>query len=282
MNTIAELAERHHLRRSGKSWRGNCPHCGYADAFSLRSGKAGRVLAWCPNCRDNRALFAAVTGTDTASQIPPADPAKAAVAARNRERALAVWRGAVPVTGTPAATYLERRRIGFLAQSHALRYRPDTPHPESSRRSAMIALVTRADGEPLGIHRTYISQDGRKADVEPVKASLGPIWGGAIRLMDLDPGKPLVLAEGIETAASASLLLGWPAWAAISAGNLAEGLALPAEARRVAIARDPDGPGWRAARDAWNRFRADRRDVTIATPTGPGDFNDTLMARGDA
>jgi hypothetical protein len=144
----------------------------------------------------------------------------------------------------------------------------------------MIALVTNVAGEPLGIHRTYLGREGSKACVEPVKASLGPVWGGAIRLDSLRPGVPLVIGEGIESSASAGRLMGFPAWAAISAGNLAKGLVLPLEARRVVIAADPDDAGRNAARAAWVRFKAEGRDVQIALPYREGcDFNDLLLAR---
>ncbi len=131
------------------------------------------------------------------------------------------------------------------------------------------------------MHRTYLARDGRKASAEPVKASLGPIWGGAIRLNDHDPDLPLTIGEGVETAGAAGVLLGLPVWAAISAGNLAKGLALPPEVRRVVIAADPDDAGRKAARDAWIRWRAEGRDVRIALPDGVADFNDLLIARGD-
>ena len=123
----------------------------------------------------------------------------------------------------------------------------------------------------------YLRADGSgQADVEPQKATLGPIWGGAVRL---DPAAPeLVIGEGIESSASAGILLGLPAWAATSAGNLARGLVLPPEVLSVTIAADPDPPGVKAARDAARRWRCEGRKVRIATPDVPGcDFNDLLM-----
>ena len=132
-------------------------------------------------------------------------------------------------------------------------------------------------GSPVALHRTYLAQDGRgKADADPARASLGPVWGGAVRLDSVAP--ELVVGEGIETAASAGRLLGRPAWAAISAGNLERGLVLPPEVRRVVVALDPDGPGERAARAAAARWLAEGRAVRIARPVGPGDFNDVLAA----
>ena len=152
--------------------------------------------------------------------------------------------------------------------------------PGSGRYPAMVALVSDVSAAGVAVHRTYLRRDGTgKADVEPPRAALGPIWGGVVRLNDHDPGKPLVVGEGIETAASAGVLLGFPAWAAISAGNLGAGLLLPPEARHVVIAADPDDAGRDAARDAWLRWANEGRTVQIATPDGPGDFNDLLLTR---
>jgi len=78
-----------------------------------------------------------------------------------------------------------------------------------------------------------------------------------------------VIGEGIETAASAGLLLGLPAWAAMSAGNLAKGLLLPPEVRAVVVAADPDRPGRAAADAAAIRWQAEGRRVRTATPITP-------------
>jgi phage/plasmid primase-like uncharacterized protein len=143
----------------------------------------------------------------------------------------------------------------------------------------MIALVCSAAGKPLGIHRTFLAKDGSKSRMGPVKASFGPVWSGAIRLDEIADGLPFVIGEGIESSASAGRLMGLPAWAAISAGNLAKGLVLPPDARSVVIAADPDKAGAGAARTAWQRWTSEGRSVRIATPDGLGDFNDLLRAR---
>jgi hypothetical protein len=84
----------------------------------------------------------------------------------------------------------------------------------------MVAAVQRGADIPA-VHRTYLSEPARKADVEPQKASLGPVKGGAIRL-SAGVG-PLVVAEGIETALT--LLddlrdMAPRVWAAVSAGGM--------------------------------------------------------------
>lgn len=74
--------------------------------------------------------------------------------------------------------------------------------------------------------------------------------------------------------------MGFPAWAAVSAGNLAKGLVLPPEVRRVVIAADPDAAGRDAAREGWRRWKAEGREVQIASPDRESsDFNDLLLAR---
>ena len=272
-----DIAGRLDLKRSGRNWRGTCPACGYAGTLSVREGQGGRARYWCVSCQDRDGLSRAIGG-GTVAKLPPIDRAGEAEAkARKQDRALALWNSAGPIECTRVALYLPRRGLASLIGSPVLRYRPGTSHPAGGGTySAMIALVTDAAGNPLAVHRTYIAPDGRKAGVAPVKASLGPIWGGAIRLSAHDPDKPLIIGEGIETAASAGILFGWPAWSAVSCGNMGKGLVLPREVRRVCIAADPGEPGRKAARDAWFRWAAEGRNVTIATPTGDGDFNDVL------
>jgi phage/plasmid primase-like uncharacterized protein len=282
MTMIAqEIAQRLNLRRLRHSWRGRCPACDYPDTFIVRAGRGGIALFYCASCQDRDGLADAVARATGSEARPSLEAARDRTASRQRkqEAALRLWRGSEPAVGTPADTYLTARGLEGLAASAALRFRGDTSHPEGGRFPAMIAIVSDATGAPIAVHRTFLTKDGRKAGVEPAKASLGPVWGGAIRLQPIEPDKPLIVAEGIETAASAGRLLASSAWAAISAGNMAKGLVLPPEARRVVIAADPDTAGRNAARDAWIRWRGEGRDVKIATPNGSGDFNDLFRAR---
>ena len=116
-----------------------------------------------------------------------------------------------------------------------------------------------------------------KADVEPTKASLGPVWGAAIRLHPHDPDRPLVIGEGIETAASAGIMLQSPAWSAISAGNLGGGLVLPREVRDIIVAADTDDEG--ESREPIRRHGAGSAKVAAVRIARPrrGDWNDALL-----
>ncbi|WP_234731206.1 DUF7146 domain-containing protein [Acidocella facilis] len=289
--TAAELAARFGLHKSGHDWRGTCPVCGYgADAFTLSQGRACQPVGWCASCQNRDAISALLRADGQAAYAPaiaPSDTMKAEEARQKaQERARAIWSGAGPVTAdNPAGRYLARRALAHLIGCPALRYRVDVPHPMGGRHPAMVALVQDVAGAPVAVHRTYLAQDGTKARLEPPKASLGPIWGGAIRLAPAAPH--IVIGEGIETAASAGGLLALPAWAAISAGNLASGLILPPEVEAVTVAADDDGlnaqrrnPGLDAAEAAARRWKAEGRAVRIVKANMPGqDFNDILMAR---
>ena len=198
--------------------------------------------------------------------------------ADSRKRIRGFWHHCEPAPGTPAARYLARRGLPWLAQHPDIRFRPDTPHPTGARLPAMVTLIWDGQGDICALHRTYLAHDGRKAAMEPVKATWGAFSGGAIRLHP--PGPELLVAEGVETAASAAVLLGCPAWAAIACGNLRASMVLPPIVRRITIAADPDPPGQRAAAGAAARWREEGRIVRIAMPDTPGqDFADILQAR---
>jgi len=280
--SVLDLAVRLNLHRAAGGYRGICPACGYPDAFSLRVGKGDRIGLFCASCGDRDGITEAVMRAVGGAWAPPpaiAPADDAAARQRKQDAALRLWNGSTPPVGTIADTYLTGRALPGLAASSALRFRGDCHHPEGGRLPALVALVQDAAGALIAAHRTYLRRDGTgKAEVEPVKASIGPVWGGAIRLDTI--AEELVIGEGIETSASAGRLLGLPAWAAISAGNLAAGLLLPAEVRRVVIAADADPSGERAARQAALRWQREGRSVRIARPDKSGrDFNDLLRAR---
>jgi phage/plasmid primase-like uncharacterized protein len=197
------------------------------------------------------------------------------------DAAARLWEMAQPIEGTPAAQYLAVRGLdGFT--SPALRFLPEHRHaPSGTTWPVLIAAVTEPlTGELRAVHRTFLARDGRgKAPVEPSKMTLGPIGGAVIRLAEPVDKSPLVIGEGIETAAAAGLILGAPAWAAIAAGNLSR-IELPLAVAEVIIAADADPVGQREAERAAWRWAAEGRRVRIATPDAPGaDFNDLLLQR---
>jgi phage/plasmid primase-like uncharacterized protein len=285
-----ELAAQLRLHHAGHEWRGNCPICGYADAFVLTEGKYGAAIGWCASCQNRDAIAAMLGGGRRNGGPAPKPPPRAADDVRKRvERAEKLWLGRLALLNSVAAVYLEVRGIAHLVACVDLGYHPSCPHPTSSfehpvRLPALLGAVRDMNGKFVGIHRTFLRRDGSgKADIEPAKASLGPVRGGAVRLTPLEDvlaAGAVVIGEGIESSASAGQLLGLPAWAAISAGNMARGLVLPTGVRKVIIAADRDAAGIDAAEWAKARLRREGREVEVAVPQeGVGDFNDLLVAR---
>jgi phage/plasmid primase-like uncharacterized protein len=241
-------------------------------------------LAYCANGCSQEALAEALRRVTGGSwKAPDRSNDKLSEAAERQSKitsALAIWTGSTTAVGTLADRYLASRALAGLAASPALRFRGDCNHPEGGRYPALVALVVDVAGNPVAVHRTYLSATGSKAAAAPVKASKGPVWGGAIRLDREAP--EIVLGEGIESSASAGRLLGLPAWAALSAGNLAAGVMLPPTVQAVVIAADADAAGDKAAEAAAMRWRKEGRRVRIARPDRPGrDFNDVLRVRGE-
>jgi hypothetical protein len=192
------------------------------------------------------------------------------------EAARRLWYEALPATGTVVETYLSRRGLdGPLPPT--IRFSPRLWHAETGQHwPAMLAAVARWPGtRVVAVHRTYLTPDGHKASVSPVKKSLGPCSGGAVRLARFG-GERLAITEGIETGLSVQLATGIPTWAALSAAGM-RSLALPALplAGEVLIAADGDETGLRAAHSAAARWHAEGRHVWIAAPPR-GDWNDVL------
>ncbi len=282
---LADLGRRLALRKRPRSWRGDCPACSYHGAFSVRPGNHGGVRAYCANGCTPAALDDALRQVLGTNWQPPARLPDADVATQRAGKQAAAARlfsGSTPLTPTdPAGLCLARRGLAGFTGCPSLRYRGDCHHQDSGRLPALVAEVVDAAGQPIAVHRTYLDRQGRKAVVDPCKMSLGPLWGGAVRVTP-DPAVPheLVVGEGIESSASAGLLLRLPAWAALSAGNLAGGLVLPEAVRAVTIAADADKVGLREANNATRRWRAEGRTVRIASPDSTGqDFNDVLQDR---
>jgi hypothetical protein len=144
----------------------------------------------------------------------------------------------------------------------------------------MLGLVEHVKRGPIGIHRTYLKDDGSgKAEVEPAKAMLGSVGGGAVRFGMPVGGQELAIGEGIESTLSVAIGCSMPAWAALSAGGI-EQLILPPEVTQVVICADNDsnGVGQRAANNAAQRFLREGRSVRIAVPpVSDMDFNDLLL-----
>jgi hypothetical protein len=139
----------------------------------------------------------------------------------------------------------------------------------------------------VGVQRIYLNPDGTKYERGKAKLSLGD---PGIAMLHA-PGRRLVLAEGIESALSASILYDAPAWAFCS--GFPPTIILPDSVRAVLIAADHDHPfdkngkpkvtSLMKARPLAESILDSGRHCRIAMPDRPGlDANDALLAQGAA
>lgn len=228
--------------------------------------------------------------------------------ARRRARIREVWQQALPVVeGDPVHRYLTERIPGLCQIPKVLRYHPGLEYFEKlgERRTvnrgkfpAMVAAVQDSEGRCCNIHRTYLGQDGRKAEIAATDGAaldvkkLMPGVGArssAIRLASGAPGH-LGVAEGIETALAAQVFAQTPTWSVVSTSGM-RSFFVPEWVTTLTVFADNDHPdrqgkrpGFEAAhalaqRDDVARRVAERSlRVLVRTPSRPGsDIADLLM-----
>ena len=300
---VEDWAARLDLRNRSGEYVSPCPVCGGTDRFHVGRGRGGAAMVGCRGCIDGQPAdighkafgrvlreafperFPSGAGERTArtpnpprkpperdsEPIPGPDDADA-----RRKVARRVWEATEPLPGTIAERYLRVRGVGHVAVAPALRSSAALSHPYAPGRfPCLVAGLQDVHGGFLGVQRTYLAADGHdKANVEPDRASLGSLAGGAVRLAEPEPGRPLLVGEGIESTAAAMLLFDLPGWATLGTSGL-RNVELPEDVIDVVIAADRDAAGLRAAAALARRLEAEGRNVEIRRPH-KGDFNDVL------
>jgi putative DNA primase/helicase len=278
-------------RPVGNGWQAHCPAHDDRDPSLSIDVRGAKVLVHChAGCRQAEVLAALSArglwtwsglGTRPVRAPEQQHDAKADEASdrQRTESALRIWDVTRPPEGTPVEKYLRTRGI-TLPVPDSLRFHPNLRHQSGGMHPAMVALVARGtDGEPCGIHRTYLSHDGAgKASITPQKMMLASCRGGAVRLGPATT--PLLVGEGIETCLAAMQATGWSTWAALSARGL-HSLHLPPDVQEVVVLADGDEAGESAAQTAARRWTRGGRLVRIARPPAGMDFNDLLMGLGE-
>jgi putative DNA primase/helicase len=270
------------VRRAGpSSWMARCPaHPDRNPSLSIAL-RDGRVLLHCFAGCPPEAVLGAVGLTwkdlrepDPWAWRPPLPsrprPEPEAPSPENRERWEDWWKTA---------------RVGHPLLTRYLRARGLSLEPPPALRLAFLrgepVMVARVEGVKglLGLHLTTLEPDGRGRKEKRLAKGSKP-RGGAIRLFPLEAGKPLALAEGIETALAVREATGWPVWAAIAAPFMRE-VVLPPEAHEVVVCPDHDRAGLEAAHALARRLLQEGRRVRLAVPPEEGeDWLDALKRLG--
>jgi putative DNA primase/helicase len=239
-------------RRNGKGWSFCCPcHDDRVPSCSIRDGD-GLITCFggCPRAEVMAALDALGFPDDGKSTTTQPDDHEARI-----RRAQVEWED--------AGLLPQLDHVGWY-----LRHRGITlPPPAALRRAGngFMAAVQRLDGVVTAIQ---IKSLGRT----PI--TRGWLGGGAVQLAAPCDGE-LGLAEGVESAMSATQLTGVPVWATLGARRL-HAIDLPGCVRRVHLFADSDVAGRAAVERAKQRYTNRLLPVRTWWPPEGQDWNDVL------
>jgi putative DNA primase/helicase len=250
---------------------GPCPMCGGKDRwrFDDRDGHGTWICNQC-GAGDGVSLVMKAKGWDfkTAAEeieklmgdVEPKAPKVAPDPKQQLEDMRGMWRRAKP-PGELVHRYLRSRGIDGEYCNLGELWRE------------MVALMRAPDGQGCMVHRTLLTADGRRDSRLFMPGTIPD--GAAVRLMP--HGDVLGIAEGIETALSASILFEIPCWAALNT-SLLKKWTPPADVKRVVIFGDCDAnfAGHAAAYELARRL-AEKVSVSVEIPRQIGtDWNDVL------
>lgn len=289
---------------------GVCNTCG-------RFGSGPKLLAWANNWSSAETLRElarwlrisdsddyAIAPRPRAPIVPESKPEPPNEKARQRLKE--AWRTAVPANDASAAPlrrYFENRGLPLKEHPECMRFHPSMSYYDRALKRVtgyhptILTLMFNAAGKPVNIHRTYITNDGRKADVPKPKKEMQSVMkletvGGAIHLFAAGP--VLAITEGIETGYAVHLAANIPVWPCANA-VLLENVIVPPEVTYTLIFADRDKPqknkmwprGEEAARRLMERLtkegRFARTYLPPARPDGEGvDWLDVWNEKGKA
>lgn len=276
----------------------SCPRCGGKDRWRF-DDKGGNGSWICSHCGSGSGtdLIMMSKGWDfkqTAQEVEavlgimketPRKPERSST--QKRASLQKMWESSLPIKrGDPVSMWL-KNRVGNILFPSCLRYAEsiiyagDTP----AYFPAMLARVDGLDGSPQTIHRTYLTPDGHKANVEEARRLMpGTVEpGSAVRLF-APIGGILAVAEGIETALAVTKITALPCWATINTANM-QAFVPPDDVEELYIFADNDEKfAGQAAAYALAKKLASKTPskikVEVILPENVGmDWNDVLKAR---
>ena len=242
---------------SGK--RVECPICRNgpkSDSFRF-DDKDGRGTFFCNHCGagDGVSLVMKARGVDFKGALELIRPLIGSVpvvapkadrdrAPESREEMAAVWKRAKPLDGHCAGSrYLRSRGVDLPAWPASLRLVDEmafTDDDSKVRRfmPCMLAKFVAPNEKSAILHRTWIPDPWKPRVKVPRKMWWGSVPdGGAVRLFPA--AETMGVAEGIETALSASIIHGIPVWSCTGYVELVK-FAPPPECKHLVIFGDSD------------------------------------------
>lgn len=211
----------------------------------------------------------------------------------NKTKLNSLWANGVKVQASNAAgKYLINRGLN-IPETRALRFHPSVNHWHDKvligQCPALLSLVTSFDGGVVNIQTTFLTNEGRKADVPTVKKlspAAGSLSGSSIKIgaptARQDGSLALGVAEGLETALAASMLFGLPVWSAVCASGL-KSFAPPQTIKNIYIFGDNDisQVGQNVSQELGERLMHEGHVVRVHIPEKAGtDWADVLLNEG--
>ena len=291
--TPSELAEALEGKKEGHEYRCRCPiHGGRSLSLTKKDGK---ILVTCrAGCPQNEVIselrrLGLWGGNDASYEAPPPAPEPPNDTGRKADKASDLWNQAHLIeSGDAVYAYLKNRGIILPEYPADLRCHPrldyweidDTGKPlKTGVFPAMLAIVRNSQGKPVALHRTYLTEDGRKAQVSAPKKILKvhDLAGSGVRLFSPRDGL-IAVCEGIEDALSAWILWQIPTWAVLGTSGM-KTFRSPEEILGLTILADNDEPGKKAALELAQRLEdKGKKAVRIRVPSGHAkDINQLLM-----
>lgn len=195
-----------------------------------------------------------------------------------------IWRASSDWKNTIVQSYLEARGIleALPSDFEDIRFHAACPYKNTTTPCMVVLIRSLSNGEPIGIQRTPISKDAKRAGDRLI---MGSFSGGGILLCNYHDTlfeTALGVGEGFETTLSLRRLDGLgrlPVWCLVNDGNMGK-FNPPPNIKHLTIAVDNDEGGIR---------NADRLEVTakekgvkvtrIMHPTPKKDLNDFINQR---
>lgn len=291
-----------------KDWRdsgaGICNTCGcFSDGLSLLSAirqesfrETLLAVAGVLNITENSGTYKPVVPVCTEAPKPSTEELKNSP---ERKAAVRLWESGIPFNKENASQVSVLRKY-LLNRSLDLTFVPELRFlPCAKTQSggkivefpAMLGAIRDLEGNLVSVHRTFLTQDGKKAPIEVPKkimhlSEFDSISGCAIRFGK--PGRVFALSEGIETALSVVKATGFACWSCVCAGGL-KSVRIPDFVKTVLIFEDKDlsQAGQKAANALKKRLTEEGKTVFIAEPPMPleegvksVDFNDVWEVLG--
>lgn len=268
-----------------------CPACGGKDRFRF-TDENGDGGYYCNGCKpgDGFDLVMKCLNTDfkdavkaiegvigTAKKTPINNSLQ-----YNPERLRQMYKESKPLNGNCLGSlYLKNRGLSVFPPT--LRFLKECYEPATQKKlPAILATLSAPDSEAITLHRTYLSEDGKKASIEKCKLTMTPkrpMAGGAVRLF---PATELVgITEGIETAIAVHEMYKIPVWAVLST-SLMISFEPPKDMKNIMIYADNDNnfAGMRAAYILAHRLHLANYAVGVKVPDQIGcDFLDELVSK---